>query len=382
MILNNVKVAGTDEQVNIRVDKNMIAQISPLSLTDGSLQLTFVNAVIFPGLINSHDHLDFNLFSPLGNKTYSNYTEWGKHLHETYKEEIAAILKIPFLMRVQWGIFKNLICGVTTVVNHGERLGLGNNLITVFEQCQSLHSVHFEKQWRFKLNNPFKLNLPATIHIGEGSDELASGEIDELTRWNLFNKKLIGIHAVAMSQYQAKKFKAIIWCPESNYFLLNKIAPVNILEKNAAVLFGTDSTLTGNWDIWQHLKFARATKMLDDRPLYHTLNQNPAAIWQLNCGEIARGKDADLVVANTKPGKTSYDSFFSIGPADLLLVVHKGNIRLFDETLLTQLKAIDLNKYSKICINGSYKYIQGDLPGLIEKIKGYNPEVNFPVSTA
>jgi cytosine/adenosine deaminase-related metal-dependent hydrolase len=381
MILNNVKIAGTDQPVNIRIDKNMIAQVSPLAFTTEPIQLTFDNAIIFSGLINSHDHLDFNLFPQLGNRIYSNYTEWGKHLHETYKSEIAAILKIPLLLRAQWGIYKNLLCGVTTVVNHGERLGLGNDLITVFEACQNLHSVHFEKQWRLKLNSPFKLNLPAVIHVGEGIDDFSFREIDELTRWNLFNKKLIGIHAVTMCERQAKKFKAIIWCPQSNYFLLNKTAPMNILKKNTTVLFGTDSTLTGNWDIWQHLKLARETKMLDDKSLYYTLNHNAAAIWQLNCGAIAPGKDADLVVAKTQHGKTGFDAFFGIEPADLLLVIHKGNIRMFDETLLSQLKACKVDDFSKIYINGACKYVPGDLPGLIESIKQYNPAVHFPVST-
>ncbi len=256
-----------------------------------------------------------------------------------------------------------------------------NDLITVFEETHALHSVQFEKAWKFKLNNPLKAKIPVAIHVGEGNDWLSSHEIDQLTGWNLLRKKLIGIHAVAMSENQAKKFEALVWCPQSNYFLLNKTAPVNLLQKNADILFGTDSTLTSTWDIWEHLLLARETGLLCDETLYQTLNQNAASIWQLNCGEIAPGKDADFVVAKIKPNTTGFDSFFGLCPADLLMVMHKGNIRLFDETMLPQLKTIDLNNFSKIYINGSCKYVQGDLPGLMEKIKEYYPEANFPVST-
>ncbi len=105
MVLNNVKMAVTDEPVNIRVADGKITSISSPIITDKTetLQLTFNNAIIFPGLINSHDHLDFNLFPQLSNRKYGNYTEWGKYIHENYKDEIAAVLKIPVLLRSRMG---------------------------------------------------------------------------------------------------------------------------------------------------------------------------------------------------------------------------------------------------------------------------------------
>ncbi len=382
MILNNIKMPGDDSPVNIGIKGEKIENISPYHLNNSPdiLQLKFDGAIAFPGLINSHDHLDFNLFPSLGNKIYSNYTEWGNYIHKNYKEEIAEVLKIPTLLRSRWGMYKNLLCGVTTVVNHGEHSGTKNDLITVFEQCHCLHSVGFEKNWKFKLNNPNKLGLPVAIHTGEGDDWLSYKEIDQLTWWNLLRRKLIGIHAVAMSESQAKKFKALIWCPQSNFFLLNKTAKINLLKKHTVILFGTDSTLTSNWNIWEHLHLARETNQLNDEELYNTVNKNASDAWQLHCGEIAPGKDADIVIAKLKHGKSDLNSFFSLRPADLLLVIQKGNIRLFDEKLLPQLKTLDLNDFSKIYITGACKYVQGDLPGLMEKIREYNPTVDFPIS--
>src|SRR5476651_2322578 len=144
----------------------------------GGLQLFFDQAVVFPGLINSHDHLDFNLFPQLGNRVYNNYVEWGDYIHREYKREIADCLNIPLALRAQWGVYKNLLCGVTTVVNHGDKLPLRNPLINVFEGCQSLHSVQLEKSWRSRLNYPQKKNMPVAIHVGEGTDEPAHEEID------------------------------------------------------------------------------------------------------------------------------------------------------------------------------------------------------------
>jgi len=382
MILNNVKIVGAGDAVNIAVMGEQITSItsSPLPAANSDLTLQFDKAFIFPGLINSHDHLDFNLFTPLGDRVYNNYTEWGRHIHKKFRAEIAEVQKIPASLRTEWGIYKNLLCGITTVVNHGARLGKSTDLITVFEKTHCLHSVQFEKRWRIKLNNPFKKNLPVNIHVGEGTDGAAYHEIETLTRWNLLNKKLIGVHAVAMTERQAKKFKAIVWCPQSNYNLLNKTAPVDLLKKRSVLLFGTDSTLTSDWNIWHHLQSARKSHLLDDEMLYKSLTENAAQIWQLNTGKIAAGKEADLVVARTNNGNNSLDVFFGITPDDLLLVMHRGNIRLFDETLLDQLKQVNIRDFSRVYINGIGKYVQGDLPGLMENIRKYQPAAEFPIS--
>jgi hypothetical protein len=366
MILNNVNTITGSGPVNIRVKSD--------NTTADVLQLTFDNALAFPGLVNAHDHLDFNLFPQLGNRFYNNYTEWGKHIHIAYKDEIAAVLKVPLALRVKWGIFKNLLCGVTTVVNHGKRLSVANAPINV-EQCNSIHSVQFEKRWKLKLNNPLKHKLPIVIHVGEGNDELSSREIDKLIRWNLLKKKLIGVHGVAMTVEQAKKFEAIIWCPESNYFLLNKTAQANDLKKHTTILFGTDSTLTGNWNIWDHIRLARKTNMLTDAELYSSLHLGGSASWQTNADN-----KGSIVVTKKGATETLFDSFYATQPEDILLIVHDEEIRLFDNTLLDQLEHIDLKQFSKIFIGRTCKYVQGDLPGLMQQIKAYYPGAVFPVT--
>ncbi len=382
MILNNLRIALTGQQVNIRITNGKITQVLPGHIHDEGNQfaLNFDDVIIFPGLINSHDHLDFNLFPALGYNTYKNYTEWGAYIHKNYKEQINSILKVPVELREEWGIYKNLLCGVTTVINHGKKVKIRTDLISIFEDIHNIHSVQFEKKWRFALNNPLKKNLPVVIHNGEGTDESSFKEIDQLTSWNLLKRKLIAVHGVAMNETQVTKFKALVWCPESNYFLLGKTAPVNRLKKHIPILFGTDSTLTGNWNIWDHMRLARKTKFLTDPELYDALTLNAAKAWKLDSGEIAEGKDADLVIAKAKNGVTGSDTFYGIDPQDILMVIHKGIISLFDEELLAQLDGIELEHYSKVTINGAGKYLKGNLPELMQKIKQFCPEASFPVT--
>ncbi len=381
MILNNLKTALSGDPANIRIKEGSIDDISPLwhNAVSGHLNLTFNNAIVFPGIINSHDHLDFNLFPSLGDRTYSNYTEWGQYIHAHFKDKIDRVLKIPVDLREQWGVYKNLINGVTTVINHGKKIKKHCDPITVYEHCQCIHSVQFEKKWWLSLNNPLKKNVPVAIHTGEGVDKESGEEIDRLIKRNLLKRNIIGVHGVAMKEEQAQAFKALVWCPESNYFLLNKSAPVNQLKKHIPILFGTDSTLTGTWNLWEHIRRARATRQLTDSELFDSLTVNPAKTWGLNSGELAPGKDADLVVAREKTGARTVESFFGLDPQDILLVMHKGDIVLFDEELYPQLKSIELEHYSKIYEKSTCKYVAGNLPALMRTIEQYYRGVSFPI---
>ena len=370
------------DAVNIEICGEKIITVAKKSKSAGidNFQINFKEVFSFPGLINSHDHLDFNCFAPLGQKIYTSYTEWGNHIHETYKENIKAVLKIPQHLRTSWGMYKNLLAGVTTVINHGDTLQIENPLINIYQGSQNLHSVKFQKNWRWKLNNPFLKDKVCVIHTGEGTDKQSAAEIDELLKWNLLNRKLVGVHAVAMDYQQAKKFSALVWCPESNQILLDKHADITQLIKNASVVFGTDSTLTGNWNIWEHLRLARTLKKVKDDELFQMITSAAARLWGMNNGELQAGKDADIVIAKTKNGHAAWNDLFSVNPSDILLVLHKGKIRMFDKTLSSQITShIDVNRFSQVNIDGATKLVEGNLPALIKGIKQYNADVILPV---
>lgn len=381
MLLQNLNLRGTNGLFNIGINGGHISSVTTNIITENDdISLYFENALAFPGLINSHDHLEFNLFGKMGTKSYSNYVEWGNDIHQKYKAEIDKVLKVPEVLRVQWGIYKNLLGGVTTVLHHGKHYNLENALVNVFNKCQNLHSVQLEKKWKLRLNNPLKISIPTVIHIGEGVDKIAAEEINDLLKWNLFGRDLVGIHGVNMNSLQAKSFKALVWCPQSNYFLLNFTAEIEQLKKHTSILFGTDSTLSADWDIWEHIRDARAIGLLNDDELYASLNTTPSRVWNLNSGSIEEKKQADVVVAKMSSNDTE-DSFFKTKPEDILLIVQRGNIRLFDESLISQLDESYQKNYSSILLNGIRKYVAGDLPGLANEIKRHYPEAVFPFGT-
>lgn len=385
MILHNLNIIN--QGINsIKIDCEKISAI--YEGTDGQdepdeTHLYFDNCIAFPGLINSHDHLDFNLFPQLGNSIYKSYFDWGPDIHQQNKAVIAQVLKIPKPLRARWGAYKNLLNGITTVVQHGEKLDVNNAPVNIFNDCHSLHSVGLEKWWMYKLNNPFAAKYPYVIHIGEGTDENSFQEISQLLNRNLFKRKLIGIHGVAMNREQAREFEALIWCPASNFFLLGKTAAINELKTATKILFGTDSTVSANWSIWHQLREARATRLLTDEELMAAVSSSPAEVWNLNnTGKIKEGYNADIVIAKKQEQTINdADAYFSCNPEDIQLILNKGRVTLFDAELLSQLTAINPAEYSKIYITNQCKYVIGDLPALVKEIKMYVPEINLPIET-
>jgi hypothetical protein len=379
VLLNNLSGVYDNETVNIAVHGGKI--MGNENPGTDHFQIYFTNALVFPGLINSHDHLDFNCFYPLGQRKYNNYSEWGNHIHASYKDDINKVLKIPQSLRTGWGIYKNLLAGITTVVNHGPQLKVELPFINVIQSSQNLHSVKFQRAWKFKLNNPLLKKKICVIHAGEGTDQASTDEIDQLLKYNWLKRGIVGVHGVAMSAIQANRFMGLIWCPESNRVLLDQHADIATLKSNTRLVFGTDSTLTGHWNIWRHLRLARSLKQVSDLELFSMVTGSSAKLWNINSGELSSGRDADIVIVKKHIGLSGWDDVFATNPEDILFIMHKGKIRLFDKSLLPQLKVHlqDLENYCQISIKGIVKYIEGDLPALMAAIKSYNPESRFPI---
>lgn len=383
MILDNVNIVGRNfEKFAIEIKDQKISVIAASENINKNLEqiINFENVICFPGLINSHDHLDFDLFPKLGNKKYQDYVEWGEYIHQKNKEEINSVLKIPVEVRIEFGIIKNILCGVTTVFHHGKNAcSYENEIIDIKTGGRMIHSVQLEKEWKSTLINPLNFEK-IIIHIGEGINERSKEEINRLLRWNLLNKKLIGIHAVSMNEDQAKKFEALVWCPDSNFFLYDKTAEIKKLKSKTKISFGTDSTLSSDWNIWNHLRSARELNLLNDSELFYSVTRNPAEIFDLkNSGRIEENYFADLIIAKRK-SEYIFESFFSVNPEDIILILKKGEVILFDEEIFHKIKLLDLEKKSfyKFNFKGKTKFISYDIDRAIEQLRNYNDKIKIP----
>jgi cytosine/adenosine deaminase-related metal-dependent hydrolase len=378
MIIRGAELVGEDSGPGeIDISEQTITHVSGRSADpagDGPL-LDLDDTIAFPGLTNSHDHLEFNLYPALAHKRYADYVEWGEDIQRRDGDAIAAFERVSRPHRLRWGALKNLLCGVTTVAHHGDvrddlkRLPIGTVRGT------SIHSVRLSRRWRWQLNAPMDRS-PYVFHIGEGTSSAARQEIDQVIRWNLFRKPLVGVHAIAMGKEQAASFRAVVWCPVSNEFLYGATANVALLKSSTAILFGTDSTLTANWNFWNHLRHARALRALDDRELFDAVTRTAALAWRRpRTGRIAAGEVADVVVARKK-AHDPWDAFFAVDPEDILLVLRSGAVVLCDASLRLRPPG---GRFSVVRLGTREKLVAEDVPEILAGIRQCGVEPNLPI---
>lgn len=383
MILKNLYIVGKDKnKYDVRIKDNIISDTYRSGISDVAENESVINlkdCIVFPGLINSHDHLEFNIYPKLGHRKYNDYIEWGNDIHIKDKNIIDSVESVPVELRMKYGVIKNLICGVTAVAHHGNyNSELDNSQVTIIRKGTCIHSVKLGGKWKIRLNLPVNKE-PYVIHIGEGINSGSSDEINELIRWNLFNRKLIGIHGIAMTAEQSKNFDALIWCPDSNLFLFGMTADISALKKNTKILFGTDSTLTADGNIFENLRTARKLNHLSDEELFQSVTETAAEAWGLDdLGKISKGYKADIVVARKTSGDL-YQSFYNTNPENILLILKDGIIILFDEILKEELnnKYDYSKKFSAIRIKGKLKYECYNIKEIIGQVITFNS--NLPI---
>ncbi len=120
-LLTGARVAlGPEETVmsEVEIRSGRIAAIQSAKTRRGVLRLDLRGCLVLPGLINAHDHLEFNLFPRLGRGPYPNAGAWARDIYHPGCSPVKEHLQVPMETRLRWGAVKNLLSGVTTVCHH------------------------------------------------------------------------------------------------------------------------------------------------------------------------------------------------------------------------------------------------------------------------
>ena len=372
-------VNGPKNSVSITLRGKEIQDVSSYYKSD----LNGVNgggALVFPGLVNSHDHLRLNLYPLIKSRLYKNYKEWAEDVQNNYPSILKPYQSIPSQLLYNWGILKNLVNGVTTVVQHGpELLNPLQSYIDVLVPHQNLHSVAFEKGWRYKLWR--SLRAPIIMHIGEGVDVSIQSEFERVVKSNIWNRPIIPIHGLGIDRTQLKKCKALIWCPQSNVELYGTTLSSTYFKEPIPFLFGMDSTLSASWNLWEHLRTARERVDIPAVQLFNMLTKLPTSVWGLGLGnQIKEGYQANLVVAkNEQKHLNRWEAFYSLDPQDILLVVKNGKLALIDEEWWPLFNGTSMveETYFPCQVGQKVKWLPCDVENLRDQIRSFYPKMVF-----
>jgi cytosine/adenosine deaminase-related metal-dependent hydrolase len=250
---------------------------------------------IRPGLINAHDHLHRNHYGRLGRPTYPNAYRWADDIQVRYRSRIARRRRLPRRQALLAGAWKNLFAGVTTVVHHDpwER---------DFDRAFPINvaRVACTDSLGRSRDLPAPAEGPLCIHLAEGVDDGAAGEVAQLDARGLLNDRLVAVHGVGLDAEAIARFRkagaALVWCPTSNHFLFGRTAPADLVAEGVDVLLGSDSRLTGEGDLLDELRAARACGLVDDERLAGAVGTTAASRLGLAEPSLEPGDRADLIL--------------------------------------------------------------------------------------
>jgi len=280
-----------------------------------SFEIDLGDYLILPGLLNAHDHLEFNLFPRVGSGPYQSLAEWAGDVYHPLRSPLREHLSVPKRVRLLWGGLKNLLSGVTTVCHHNpyEEEVFGEGFpIHVVNRYGWAHSLGFEANLAEAFDRT-PTDAPFIIHLGEGTDLKSQEEIFELDRLGLLGPTTVIVHGVGLTAeghaLRRQRGVALVWCPTSNVFTLGRTLDAQFLGRDETIALGSDSALTARGDLLHEIKDAYQWTGLEVGWIYSIVTEGAASILRLRNGEgtIQEDATADLIAikgGNLTPAET------------------------------------------------------------------------------
>jgi len=343
----------------IYIDDGKIQAVSPAAAPKPSgfesAPLFSTGGTIYPGLIELHNHLSYNIL-PLWKvpKLFERREQW-KNLPEKRKFITAPMQVLgktaDFVEAIiRYVESKCLLSGVTT--SQGITLsGIGTveyykGLIRNVEETDDrdlpdantlIEDVDDASKFFSKLQ---KIRSCLLLHLSEAvpGDDVGRMHFEALKLPNgewAISDKFSGIHSTALNaddfKILAQKNGSMIWSPLSNYLLYGNTANIKSA-KEAEVLMGigSDWSSTGSKNLLCELKVAHLVNVSLGGIFTHPeivamATKNAAKIlkWDKFLGSIEPGKHSDLLVLNGNQGDP-YELLISANESSIKLVVIDG----------------------------------------------------------
>ena len=338
------------------------------------------DSFIFPGLIDLHDHITWNLFPrwrPY--ELFDSRYEWlQKAAYKIALDEPHGILLADHVLACdadRFGEIKAIVGGATSVVgslnptpgtnDNACIIGLARNLDTYagFDGSVLNHEkVRYEVfPFEMTLADAAQVNADLTsgqlkgflIHVGEGnpSDAASAREFKMLAKrgGGFLRSGVSVIHGVAFGQAEftqmEKAHVGLIWSPRSNIELYDATTDVSSA-KNAGVkiALAPDWSPSGSDGMLEELKYAatwnasQVPPVFDDADLVKMVTVVPAQLVGADkqIGSIAEGFYADLLLLR-KTGTNAYQALLHARPEDVRLVMVGGIPIYGDRDLMERL---------------------------------------------
>jgi cytosine/adenosine deaminase-related metal-dependent hydrolase len=368
---------------------------TPLKPVDSEIDLE--GQLIFPGLINSHDHLIETCWKSLGDVPVDNWYTWDSSMRASEEYKLLQKLSVTDLYVI--GMYKNVVSGTTTVVDHFpaevSATFARHELVSLLEHYYLAHSVsEHQLNWGRNAQEQFSQArgiLPFIIHIGEGMSKEISEEIETLGRLGALGRNTVLVNGTFLHesdlQLIASNGSSMVWLPTSSQRIFGRQPDIRrILELEIPLTIGTDSSSSGSTSLLCELKsalnYSRETLegALSAQDIVAMATSTAARVFGIekNVGVLAPGKRANFVVFEDQEELDPFENFIGRKPENFSMVVHNG-IMITGNDEYRKISSVDFSQYSEVRLNGVAKLIYGRPIQMLERIRHkLDQEIVFP----
>ena len=356
-----------DETASIACVGCDCAALGPMATT-----ITCPSGVVSPGLINTHDHLQYSHDAPQAAVTerYDSRNQWrrGLDMHSVIAPQGNATTD-----QMRWGELRFVMGGATSTVAQASTAGLLRNLngtqqeglghapavddtfplddgngVRSTNDC-SVYGANAITQMAITADNAY------LAHVGEGIDAYAANEFRCLGEMNpphdALSPKASFVHGAALTAADFRDLAAshtgLVWSPRSNLSLYGDTLRVTeAVWSGALIALGTDWLPTGSMNLLRELACAdsfnreRLGGFLSDRDLWLMVTANAAAVTRTTdaLGVLAPGRVADIAIFDGT-ARPSYRAVIGATPSDVTLVLRSGKPLYGDAAVVNALSA-------------------------------------------
>jgi cytosine/adenosine deaminase-related metal-dependent hydrolase len=360
---------------------DVLACVAPSCAADpaaADATVVATNGIIFPGLIDTHNHILFDVFDETDwspTKLYTNHNQWPNEARykamvdakQYLNGEAGSPVSIGCEMN-KYGELKALVAGTTSVVgsaNPANRTCYGSLARTIDQSSNGLPADHVQAATIFPSTSAADSvceNLADgsteayVIHIGEGVDAPSLAEWNKLGTVTsrdgcLYDRHTTIVHGTALGDAEltalAARGMSLVWSPRSNVFLygggtdLGKTANIPLARaKGINVALAPDWSIGGSQNLLDELRFADRVDntawgdVLAPRALAQMVTTNAARALGLGAvlGALAPGMKADVMVIGGDRARP-YDALLAATPAVVRFVTVDGRALYGDAAL-------------------------------------------------
>ena len=350
--------------------------------------------IIYPGLIDAHNHILYNVFDEQDwtpPHLYTNRYTWGSDqgygaMKDRYDQAYATIA----CEMNKYGELKALLAGTTSVIGLAtERKCFASLARTIDTRYNDLPADKI-RTYTLALSgfdqteaDALKADVAAdkvdawVIHLAEGIDQGSRNEWNRLVTLGLLMPETTIIHGTALTSAEFTQMAAhgmtLVWSPKSNVVLYGQTTDIPAaLAAEVIVTLAPDWSISGSVNMLDELRYADALDnqqwgdVLSPQKLFEmaTINAAKALGVDMHLGSITENKYADLMVLAGDREK----------PFEALLAADTSHVRLTmvgGKTLYGDARLMDASNVQS-CISaglcGEAKFLCVEEPSTADKL--------------